>query len=317
MKARDLNWLFTFRAVVREGSFSSASRLLGVTPGAVSRAMAQLEATVDVRLFNRTTVEFSLTAEGDRLAALVCDQLNNLDGVLTDFKSESEIPKGLLRVSLTNSYGKNYVIPRLNEFFKRYPDITLDIAFNDHRKALIEGGFDAGTCYGSPDQFAYISRIVCQPQLILVAAPSYLAEHGVPRHPADLSHHSCINVNMAARGPAAWAFQDRRDTVEHPTIVEPNTRLLLSDQIDGVVPAAVAGLGLTVAHARAALPHLENGSLKALLTDYQIEAQFGTRTVHVFFPHRVKIAARVRAFVDFLIEDVGDAPIDCRDYAAA
>lgn len=115
MKARDLHGLFTFQTVVRQQGFSAAARQLNLTPGAVSRAMAQLEATVGVRLFNRTTVEFSLTAEGQRLASLVCHKLVALDGAMADFKTESETPTGLLRVSLTNSYGKNYVIPRLNE----------------------------------------------------------------------------------------------------------------------------------------------------------------------------------------------------------
>lgn len=317
MKARELNGLFTFQAVVREGGFSAAARQLGVTPGTVSRAMAQLEAGVGVRLFNRTTVEFSLTAEGQRLAALVCDKLAALDGALTAFRSENEEPRGLLRVSLTNSYGKNYVIPKLGDFLARYPDITLDIAFNDHRHSLIEDGFDVGTCYGRPDEFAYISRILCQPRLILVAAPAYLARHGVPRTPAELDRHNCINVRMGAKGAAAWSFHlhDGENT-QTPTIVQPNSRILLSDQIDGVVPAAVAGLGLTVAHVRAVLPYLQNGSLKTLLSDYRIEARFDTQAVHVFFPHRIKIAPRVRAFVDFLVEDCGDEPVDCTGYTA-
>lgn len=316
MKVRDLHGLFTFQAVVREQGFSAAARHLGVTPGAVSRAMAQLEATVGVRLFNRTTVEFSLTAEGRRLASMVCDKLVALDGAMTDFKTESEIPGGLLRVSLTNSYGKSYVIPRLGEFFARYPDITLDIAFNDHRHSLIEEGFDVGTCYGAPDEFAYVSRIICQPRLVLVAAPSYLARHGVPKCPDDLTEHLCINVRMGVKGAATWAFQRRDESPSDTVLIQPNDRLVLSDQIDGVVEAAVAGLGLTVAHVRAALPYLESGALKTLLADYHIEAKLDTRTVRVFFPHRAKIAPRVRAFVDFLTEDAGDDSIDCGRYLA-
>jgi len=317
MKARDLNGLFTFRTVVGEAGFSAAARQLGVTPSAISRAMAQLETSVGVRLFNRTTVEFSLTAEGQRLAALVCGKLSALDGALAKFKAEAEAPQGLLRVSLTNSYGKHYVLPRLGTFLDRYPDIRLEIAFNDNRRTLIEDGFDVGTCYGMPDEFAYISRVVCQPRLILVAAPSYLAARGVPRTPADIAAHTCINVSMGPKGPSVWSFQRRTGVSDEvPVLVQPQDRLLLSDQIDGVIPAAVAGLGLTVAHARAALPDLEAGRLKALLTDYHIEAKFGTRAVHVFFPHLAQIAPRVRAFVDFLIEAVGDEPTDFARFEA-
>lgn len=316
MKNRDLNGLLTFQVVVREGGFSAAARQLGLTPGAISRSIGQLERAVGIRLFNRTTSEFSLTAEGRRLASLTCDKLEMLEESLAEFNSENRAPQGLLRVSLTNSYGKHYVIPRLGEFLARYPLITLEIALNDNRQTLIEEGFDVGTCYGSPDQSAYISRVVCEPSLLLVGSPRYLEARGIPRHPGELGEHECINVSVGAKGPGAWVFY-QRDTAagESEYHVEPKGRVLLSDQIDGVVHAAVAGLGLTVVHVRAALPHLEGGRLHALLTDYRIDAEVGTRDIHVFFPHRAQIAPRVRAFVDFLVEDPGDDGIDLIAYS--
>lgn len=316
MKNRDLNGLLTFQVVVREGSFSAAARQLGLTPGAISRSIGQLERVVGVRLFNRTTVEFSLTAEGRRLASHVCDKLELLENSLADFNSENRAPHGLLRISMTNSYGKHYVIPRLAEFLSQYPDITLEVALNDNRQTLIEDGFDVGTCYGLPDQAAYISRVVCQPRLLLVASPDYLKKRGVPRHPGDLAEHDCVNVSIGAKGPGAWLFHSRNDPLGGTgQLVHPKGRLILTDQIDGVVHAAAAGLGLTVVHARAALPHLESGRLKAVLTDYRIDAEVGTRDIYVFFPHRAQIAPRVRAFVDFLTGDHGDEAIDCSRYA--
>jgi DNA-binding transcriptional LysR family regulator len=316
MKNRDLNGLLTFQVVVREGSFSAAARQLGLTPGAISRSIGQLERAVGVRLFNRTTVEFSLTAEGRRLASHVCDKLEMLEDSLAEFNSENRAPQGLLRVSLTNSYGKNYVIPRLGEFLSRYPDISLEIGLNDNRQTLIEEGFDVGTCYGSPDQSAYISRVVCQPRLLLVASPDYLERHGVPRRPDELAEHNCVNVSIGAKGPGAWLFQ-KRDVEEGASqLVRPNGRIMITDQIEGVLNAALAGLGLTVVHVRAALPHLESGRLKTLMNDYRIDSEVRTRDIHVFFPHRAQIAPRVRAFVDFLVEDEGDDATDCTIYSA-
>ncbi|MFD2580386.1 LysR family transcriptional regulator [Novosphingobium colocasiae] len=267
-KNRDLNALLTFQAVVREGRFSAAARQLGLTPGAISRSIAQLEGTIGVRLFNRTTTEFSLTAEGQRLASLVLDKLELLDHALTEFHSENSEPRGLLRVSLTNSYGKHYVMPRLPRFLEQYPQIQLEIGLNDNRKTLIEGGFDVGTCYGVPDQLAYISRVVCQPRLLLVGSPAYLACHGIPRHPSDLAEHECVNVSWASKGAGVWVFKKPE---EQPIVISPQGRVFLSDQIDGVVHAAVGGLGLTVVHARAALSHLRSGMLKVLLPDFRIE----------------------------------------------
>ncbi|UZW57369.1 LysR family transcriptional regulator [Sphingobium sp. JS3065] len=316
MKNRDLNGLLTFQVVVREGSFSAAARQLGLTPGAISRSIGQLERAVGVRLFNRTTVEFSLTAEGRRLASHVCDKLEMLEDSLAEFNSENRAPQGLLRVSLTNSYGKNYVIPRLGEFLSRYPDISLEIGLNDNRQTLIEEGFDVGTCYGSPDQSAYISRVVCQPRLLLVASPDYLERHGVPRRPDELAEHNCVNVSIGAKGPGAWLFQQRDVEEGASQLVRPNGRIMITDQIEGVLNAALAGLGLTVVHVRAALPHLESGRLKTLMNDYRIDSEVRTRDIHVFFPHRAQIAPRVRAFVDFLVEDEGDDATDCTIYSA-
>ena len=314
MKNRDLNGLLTFQAVVREGGFSAAARQLGLTPGAISRSIQQLERAVGVRLFNRTTNEFSFTAEGRRLAALVCEKLELLEDALDEFNSENRAPQGLLRVSLTNSYGKHYVIPRLPEFLARYPDIKLEIALNDYRHNLIEEGFDVGTCYGSPDQASYIARVVCQPRLLLVGSPGYFVERGVPTEPDMLAEHECVNVRFGLKGPGAWVFRKRDDKVDQSQLVQPTGSVIMSDQLDGVVDAALAGLGLTVVHVRAALPHFKSGRLKAVLTNYRIDAEVGTREIHVFFPHRAQIAPRVRAFVDFLIDDEGDEGVDLSLY---
>lgn len=314
MRNRDLNGLLTFQSVVREGSFSAAARHMGVTPGAISRSIGQLERVFGVRLFNRTTVEFSLTAEGRRLASHVCDKLATLEDSLADFNAENKAPHGILRVTLANSYGKHYVIPRLGQFLDQYPDIKLEIALNDNRQNLIEDGFDIGTCYGLPDESAYISRVVCQPQLLLVGSPDYLLRRGVPLHPDELVAQDCINVRIGKKEEPVWLFYPRAQSPDESMhIVQPKGQLLISDQIDGVLHAAIAGLGLTVVHVRAALPFLQSGMLKALLTDYRIDAE-GTREIHVFFPHREQIAPRVRAFVDFLIDGEGDDAFDFSRY---
>lgn len=308
-RSHDLNALLTFQAVVREGRFSAAARQLGLTPGAISRSIAQLERAMGIRLFNRTTTEFSLTAEGLRLAALVTDKLELLEEALDSFDSENSTARGLLRVSLTNSYGKHYVLPRLPRFLEQYPDIELEIAFNDNRKTLIEDGFDVGTCYGTPDQSAYISRVVCQPRLLLIASPDYLARRGVPAHPQDLADHECINVSWGTKGRGVWLVHARDEMGRPPHVVHPKGSVLLTDQIDGVIDAALAGLGITVVHARAALPHVQGGRLTTLMPDYRVESETSMRDIHIFFPHRVQIAPRVRAFVDFLIADIGDSDL--------
>jgi DNA-binding transcriptional LysR family regulator len=113
-----------------------------------------------------------------------------------------------------------------------------------------------------------------------------------------------------------WLF--RRDGAEEGEAeqVQPHGRIVVTDQIDGVLHAAVAGLGLTVVHLRAALPHLESGRLKTVLNSYRIDSDAAMRGIHVFFPHRAQIAPRVRALVDFLVADPGDDTTDCGRFAA-
>lgn len=313
---RDLRGILVFREVARTGGFSSAARQMNVTPAAVSRGIAKLECELGVRLFNRTTSEFHLTAEGAALASAIGEGLDRLYGALEHFNASRTTLAGTLRVSLTNSHGKFYVVPQLPRFVEMYPDIRLEIGFDDSRDQLVAAGFDVGTCYGQPDDANYVSRVVCRPQLLLVASPDYLARNGVPRTPAALAGHACINVRVSG-APVIWELY-RRGPVEGKAAFthRPGERVIVFGQIDGVAQAAVAGLGLTLCHARSVLPYLQSGALKCVLPDYEPRAQDDLGEVYVYFPHREHLAARVRAFVDFLAEMPREAEIDPELFAA-
>ena len=313
---KDLRGISTFREVARAGNFSNAARKLSVTPAAISRAISRLEGQLGIRLFSRTTSEFQLTAEGRELLRVIGSRLDDLDVILEEFRIGAGTPVGRLRVSLTNSHGKYYVLPRLPQFLAENPQIEIEIGFDDNRRNLIAAGFDVGTSYGAPDDEAYISRVVCRPQLILVASPEYLERHGVPRTPADLAQHDAVNVSLGAGSTVGWEFRPKTGTGGAIQRHQPRDRIVLSDQIDGVVQAAVAGLGVTVCHSYSALHYLRYGLLKTLLTDYEVHGRFGTEEVHVFFPHREHVSPRVRNFVQFLVDSTSDNVIDEAAFAA-
>lgn len=314
---RDLRSVQIFREVARVGGFSSAARQLNVTPAAISRTISKLEEQLGVRLFYRTTSQFHLTPEGESLLDAIGSSLDALDGALSDFGQGKDKPSGKLRVSLTNSYGKFYVIPRLPIFFARYPDIKLEIGFDDNRRSLVASGFDVGTSYGPPRGGSYVSRVVCRPRLAVVASPSYLAAHGIPQSPADLAKHHCVGSRLGSDMIAAWRFSSRTASSGAFHVHDPGDRLVLSDQIDGVVQAAAAGLGITVSHIHSLMPYLRSGQLCSLLNDYEVHAEFGGDEVVVFFPHREHLAPRVRAFVDFLTEeDSSDQDVDLNRFAS-
>ncbi|MEJ0045287.1 MAG: LysR family transcriptional regulator [Rhodospirillales bacterium] len=314
---RDFRNLLVFREVVRAGGFSPAARTLGVAPASVSRGIAKLEQELGARLFNRTTNEFHLTPEGAALAESIAADLDSLFRGLEEFAARRTRPSGRLRISLPNSYGKFYVLPRLPWFRSTYPEIHLEIGFDDNRDNLVAGGFDVGVCYGAPSEAAYVSRVLCRPQLVLVASPVYLQVRGIPRAPAALAGHSAINVRLGNGELVAWAFHRIGAPAAEPSATHyPGGDMVFFDQIDGVVQAAAAGLGITAAHGYAALPYLQAGQLRTLLPDYELRARFGKGEVHVFFPHRSGMPPRVRAFVDFLVAQGGDEKIDVAAFAA-
>ncbi len=310
---QDLRGILVFREVARSGGFSSAARQINVTPAAVSRSIARLEGELGVRLFNRTTTEFHLTAEGAALAAAINGSLDSLHHALDAFSANRTALAGTLRLSLTNSHGKFYILPQLPRFFEMYPNIRLQIGFSDLRDHLVATGFDVGTCYGQPDDANYVSRVICRPQLLAVASPAYLAKYGNPRAPSDLAAHHCINIQLGAGPSAAWEFL-RAGAAVH--VHHPDDRVVMFGQIDGVGQAAVAGLGITVCHALAVLPELRSQALQCVLTDYEIRAHADQGDVYVYFPHREHIAARVRAFVDFLAECPRPQSVDAKAFAA-
>lgn len=313
----DLRELIVFCEVARLGGFSRAARKLEVTPTAISRSIAKLERELGARLFNRTSSEFNLTADGAELLRAAEGHLQALGAAIDGFSAARDRVSGRLRVSLTNSYGKFCVLPKLPEFLGRFPDVQLELGFDDSPVDLINSGFDLGLCYGAPSDATYVSRVICRPQLVLVGSPEYLASRGVPREPKDLAAHVCVNVRLPQGDLAFWRFRPLAGgSVAEDEIFHPDEGLVVRGQLDGVVQAAVAGLGLTVAHSYEVAPYLGTGRLKTLLTGYRVSGHTDSEDVHVFFPHRKHMAARARSFIDFLLETGRDTDIDPAGYAA-
>ena len=313
---KDLRGIFTFREVARAGNFSDAARKLFVTPAAVSRSISRLEGQLGIRLFSRTTSEFKITAEGQELLYALGSRLDDLDVILEEFRIGAGAVVGGLRVSLTNSYGKFYVLPRLPQFLAQNPQIHIEVGFDDKPRNLIASGFDVGMSYGAPDDEAYISRVLCRPQLVLVASPEYLQRCGIPSVPADLVHHDAVNIRFGRGAQVGWELVPKPGTDGGSYAHQPKGHIVLHDQVDGVVQAAAAGLGLTVCHSYSALPYLRAGLLKTLLTDYEVHGRFSSEEVHVFFPHRAHVSPRVRSFVQFLVDTAPGNVIDDAAFAA-
>jgi DNA-binding transcriptional LysR family regulator len=281
------------------GSFSNAANVLGLTPAAVSKNVAALEAHLKVRLFNRTTRRLSLTEEGRAFVAQARIGVQALEDANT-LATQGAQPEGLVRVNCSVGFGRRYVLPLLPEFFKAYNQVRVELNLNDNQVDLVQGGFDIGIRGGSQPPEGMVARKICNIPAVLVATPRYLKAHGVPQSPIDLAQHQLIRVKFLNGRMPAWPFKDskRSSKAQGISAVDAPAQLLLSDP-EIVLDAALLHLGIARMGRHHAHDALERGELVEVLPKQQVS---GEAAMALFYPHRSGLAPRVRVLVDFLLE---------------
>ncbi|PKP80071.1 MAG: transcriptional regulator [Alphaproteobacteria bacterium HGW-Alphaproteobacteria-2] len=263
-----------FVAVMETGSFAAAAQMRGASPGQASKLVSRLEATLGVRLLNRTTRALAPTAAGrayfERIRALL-DDLDDLDAAL---REDAAAPRGRLRLTAP------------------------EVEFTDRVARLVEEGFDAAIRIGRPEDSSLIARRLCDMRMIVLAAPDYLSRHGHPSTPGDLAGHACI-VDTNLRDREIWRFHGPGG----PVSVTVRGRLRYSSP-DACLDAAEAGLGIARSPEFVAAPSLAAGRTLSLLEDFE-EPPFG---VFALWPPGRHLAGAVRALVDFLAERYRSPP---------
>lgn len=285
-----------FTRVVALGSFSVAARALRMTPSAVSKLVARLETRLGVRLFNRSTRKLQLTPEG---AAYYDRAIRILDDMNTAEREAAlgATPRGRLRVNTSVPFGLHWLLPLLPGFLKLHPEVSVDVTLTDTVVDILEERADIAIRVGPLRESRLLARKLGESRTVVVAAPAYLAGHGTPRTPADLGKHNMLGFCFS-RQIEGWPFRDGKGGV---VTVPPIGNALVSDG-EAMQRLAVAGAGL----ARLARFHVDHdiaaGRLVPVLEDYNpgdIEA------VHaVFVGQGGQLPARVRAFLDYLVEHV-------------
>ncbi len=287
-----------FVAVMETGSFAAAAQMRGASPGQASKLVSRLEATLGVRLLNRTTRALAPTAAGrayfERIRALL-DDLDDLDAAL---REDAAAPRGRLRLTAPVSFGTLHLAPALNAFAALHPGIALEVEFTDRVARLVEEGFDAAIRIGRPEDSSLIARRLCDMRMIVLAAPDYLSRHGHPSTPGDLAGHACI-VDTNLRDREIWRFHGPGG----PVSVTVRGRLRYSSP-DACLDAAEAGLGIARSPEFVAAPSLAAGRTLSLLEDFE-EPPFG---VFALWPPGRHLAGAVRALVDFLAERYRSPP---------
>jgi DNA-binding transcriptional LysR family regulator len=274
-------------------SFTLAANALGITPAAVSRSVARLEARLGARLFVRSTRQIRLTDDG-RSYFEQCEQaLAQIEEAGRVVSGRQTEPAGLLRVSAPTTYAHYRLFPLLPAFNAAYPKVRVDISVSNRNIDFVEEGFDVAIRLGQPADSRVVARRLEEASLGVFASPAYLQRRGTPKSLAELKQHDCIAFVLPSTGRAMpWLFRDSDADVER-TIDGP---VRVQDDVLGCVNHARAGGGLCQIYHFIVRDALREGTLKEVLKTHAGRS----RPFSLLYPHNRHMASRVRAFVDFL-----------------
>ena len=295
-----LGEMSAFATVVDAKGFAAAARRLGLSKASVSRLVQRLEDRLGVRLLNRTTRRLSLTEAGRTFydgAHRMLAEAASAEAAVTQLAAR---PTGTLRLSVPMSFGSRHLGPLLADFLALCPELGLDMVLGDRLVDLVEEGFDAALRIGRLGGSNVVARRLCRIRRVVAASPAYLAEHGTPATPAELADHDCLHYSYYSDG-RLWRFRDgggREAALEIGGRVEMNNG-------DALAALAEAGQGLCHLPTFIIAEALRSGRLVALLPGWD-DAE--PSHLHVVYQERRNLAPKVRAFVDFLAERLGDPP---------
>lgn len=287
-----------FVRVVETGGMARAAASLRIPKATATTLIQRLEASLGVKLLNRTTRRVSVTTDGaayyDRAVAILAEVREAEDAL----SQHSTAPRGRVRVDAPTLIARSVIVPALPRFFTRYPDIELALACNERHFDLVAEGIDCALWVGEVDDPNLVARRVGFLYFATCAAPSYIAAHGLPTHPRELARHRCINRFAPGRGETVeWVFSKDRERVH---AVFPG-HLALEDE-NSYVSAAETGLGLAQMPAFVVKEAMERGALDLVLADWLPEPS----PLHVVYPHSRHLSRRVRVFVDWLAALIAD-----------
>jgi DNA-binding transcriptional LysR family regulator len=286
---KDIFALRLYTRVARLGSFSAAARECGLSQSQASRIIADLEADLGTRLLSRSTRAVVPTEAGTEFLSRMESILAALDEAEHSVRGDDDL-RGLLRMSMPTSFGLHTVIPHLSPFTAKHPALRIYLHLEDRPQDLVREAVDVAVRLGRLVDSSATAKLIATIPRVIVAAPKYLERAGAPTTPADLTQHRIIGGSAAAV-PTAWAFE--RDGDKVAVDLEPH---FSTNENEGVVAAAVAGLGVTSTSEWACQRELASGSLVRLLTDWKTAGI----PVRAYFPMGPATRAAARALVDHL-----------------
>ncbi|MCO6418846.1 LysR family transcriptional regulator [Siccirubricoccus sp. KC 17139] len=282
--------LSVFVRVVEQGGFTAAAGKLGLSPSAVTKTIARLEDALGTQLFTRTTRRLRPTDYGQEFYERSLRILAELEDAEAMLRRGSGTARGRIRAVLPLSFGRVTLAPELPRFFARYPGITLDLHFSDGMVDLIAEGYDLAVRTGHIADSRLTIRLLTRGRQVTVASPAYLARHGEPATPEALREHNCL---ISRFGPE-WGFKGE-DGKPFSIRVKGNAVI---NSGDALREAAVAGTGIAQGTWWLYRKDLERGDVREILRDFALEGA----PVSVLYPAQRHVPAKLRAFIDFLVE---------------
>ncbi|MBO6508388.1 MAG: LysR family transcriptional regulator [Roseibium sp.] len=290
-----------FIQVVESKGFSAAAREMGRSKALVSKYVGELEDELGVRLLNRTTRQVSLTEVGEAYYKEAVEILQRIEDLQASVQSSHKEVRGRLRVSAPRSMGDDILNRAMMLFLVEHPDIVLDLRLEDRIVDLVEEGFDVAVRVTQLDDSSLIARKIAPFRTVLVASKEAIEKYGEPKVPADLAARPCI-IDTNYRFKQNWAFQDNGEklTVAVKGPLEVNSASAARE-------AARLGLGFLRTPLFFVRDDVASGDLVVLLENYEEPL----RGIYAVYPHRRHLSAKVRAFVDFLVDCYGSSTSPC------
>lgn len=288
--ATDLNDLAAFSSVARWRSFRKAAQERGVSASALSHTVRSLEERLGVRLLNRTTRSVAPTEAGAMLLAQVAPALSALGEALDVVNRWRDTPAGTLKLSVPRSVARLLLAPHLARFSADHPQIRLELVTDDGLVDIVAAGFDAGVRFGQTLGKDMVAIPMGPPvAMAVVAAPGYLARHGVPAHPSGLMAHDCIIRRFPSGVRYAWEFARNDEYLE----VDVEGPLALDDD-HIILQAVLDGAGIAYTFEAFAREHLQAGRLEPVLAEWWLPPE----RLYLYYPSQRRVPAPLRAFIE-------------------
>lgn len=299
MPRTNLNDILVFMAVVDAGSFIAGGQAMGLSRSAAGKAVIRLEDRLGARLLNRTTRTLSLTDEGRMFYERGLQILASVDEAEASVAGQNSTPRGVLRLTVPDAFGRLVVLPLLEKYLRAWADIQVEVNFTDRLADIIEEGFDLAIRISATTTLdtRLVSRIIASYKARLCASPSYLAERGEPGDIDDIMAHDCL-IFASRNQRQGWRFRGEGG----PWVKAQGRSRLRLDSVQAIRDAALAGLGIALLPDFLVADDLVAGRLQQVLPSLET----ADAKIVALYPDKRLLEPRVRRFIDLMVEELGD-----------